>query len=252
MELSTLFLGKMMHRLDETDSTNVWLAARLHENPVEGTVVLSDFQTAGKGQTGNTWLAEPGSNLTFSLLFRPRFLPPTAAFYLSKMVSVALHRTLTECLPDAEVHIKWPNDLLVNEHKIAGILIENQFSGKEIKNSIIGIGLNVNQREFPGGGYGRATSLRLESGKEWDRDALLERVLQHLEGAYLQLKSGKKEAIDRYYLQHLWAYQEVTTLRIQGKEQPGVVTGVDAAGRLAVQLGQKLVYFQMKEVEFCF
>ena len=87
-------MGKVIHRLEETDSTNVWLAARLQENPVEGTVVVADFQTAGKGQTGNQWVAERGCNLTFSVLLHPRFLLPTEAFYLSKMVSIAMHKTL--------------------------------------------------------------------------------------------------------------------------------------------------------------
>ena len=250
--MNTLFVGKVFHRLSAIGSTNDWLGDRIGEDLPEGTVVQAEHQTAGKGQSGNHWRADPGLNLTFSIFLKPTFIGPNEVFYLNKVVSCALHKVLQTLLPTEEVHIKWPNDLLINRRKVAGMLTENQFAGTKLKTSIIGVGLNVNQHDFPEADYGRATSLSLEAGRPMDREEVLHAVLEAIEAEYFGLKAGRREALDRNYLQHLWAYQEVTDLKIEGKEQQAIVTGVDPFGRLAVQIGNGLRYFQVKEVEFLF
>lgn len=140
----------VIQRVPECRSTSAVLAA-MPDAP-HGTVVVTDRQTAGRGQRGNSWEAQPGANLTFSLLLRPQAIPAAGQFELSMIVALEVAACVRRALagaPDApRVCVKWPNDIYVGDRKIAGILIENSLSGSGIERSIAGIGLNVNQRRF--------------------------------------------------------------------------------------------------------
>lgn len=129
--------------INETESTNLWLREHGEDKNL---VVVADFQTAGRGCGTNTWESERGKNLLFSVLLHPMKIPAKDQFRISQMVSVALCQLLEQYVSD--VSIKWPNDIYVGEKKICGILIENRLQGSVIKDSIVGIGLNVNQQEF--------------------------------------------------------------------------------------------------------
>ena len=134
--------------LNETHSTNSYLRElimREKEQP-EGTVVITDYQTAGRGQKGNSWESERGKNLTFSILLHPNHIPPGKQFILSQLISIAIVGVLKEY--DRHFTIKWPNDIYWKEKKIAGMLIEVDLTGSSLSNAIIGIGININQRHF--------------------------------------------------------------------------------------------------------
>lgn len=137
--------------LDTCPSTNSELAARAASLP-DGTVVVCRCQSAGRGQRGNTWESEPGSNLTFSILLRPHAIGAARQFELSMIISLAIVRAVDNILSrngsGARCSIKWPNDIYVGDRKLCGILIENVLSGNSISRSIAGIGINVNQRRF--------------------------------------------------------------------------------------------------------
>lgn len=134
--------------LDTVKSTNSYLSAVASESP-HGTVVATHCQTAGRGQRGNTWEAEPGRNLTFSLLIRPNGIDASRQFYISEAVALGIVDALRRRLAVKEdVVVKWPNDIYWRDKKICGILIENSIMGRGIDHSIAGIGINVNQREF--------------------------------------------------------------------------------------------------------
>ena len=137
--------------LDSCDSTNAVLASR--PDAQHGTVVATRSQTAGRGQRGNSWEAEPGTNLTFSLLLRPQGFPAARQFELSMLVALGVADVLNSLFGrlgfrDLKARIKWPNDIYVGHKKIVGILIENQLSGAGIDRTIVGIGVNVNQTRF--------------------------------------------------------------------------------------------------------
>lgn len=140
----------IIQRVPECRSTSAVLAA-MPDAP-HGTVVVTDRQTAGRGQRGNSWEAQPGANLTFSLLLRPQAIPAARQFELSMIVALEVAACVRRALAGApvapQVCVKWPNDIYVGDRKIAGILIENSLSGSGIERSIAGIGLNVNQRRF--------------------------------------------------------------------------------------------------------
>ena len=155
-------MGHSLVFMPECHSTNDE-ASRLiqNSNVLEGTVVITGNQTAGRGQRGNAWFSEPGKNLTFSILIKPSFLSVKNQFYLNIAFSLGLFDYLKEVLK-TEVKIKWPNDILVNGKKICGILIENHLQAQHIQHSIVGIGLNVNQHHHL---LATATSMNLENGK---------------------------------------------------------------------------------------
>lgn len=140
----------VIQRVPECRSTSAVLAA-MPDAP-HGTVVVTDRQTAGRGQRGNSWEAQPGANLTFSLLLRPQAIPAARQFELSMIVALevagCVRRAIAPAADAPQVCVKWPNDIYVGDRKIAGILIENSLSGSGIERSIAGIGLNVNQRRF--------------------------------------------------------------------------------------------------------
>ena len=167
---------KIIH-IDETDSTNRWMK----ENGEQNIVVVADYQTAGKGCGTNSWESERGKNLTFSLMIHPEGISAKEQFFISEAVSVALCETLAPYIYN-KVEIKWPNDIYVDDRKICGILIENRLQGSEIKDSIIGIGLNVNQREFKSDAPNPVSLYQL-TGKETDREALLNSFLQAFDKA---------------------------------------------------------------------
>ena len=143
---NSITLPRLIH-LNETDSTNKALAL-IYENEglPSGSIVRADFQTAGRGQRGNSWESEAGKNLTFSIFFRPADVPANMPFFISEMVSLSVKYMLDKYISD--ISIKWPNDIYHKDKKIAGVLIENTIIQGKISHSIIGIGINVNQTEF--------------------------------------------------------------------------------------------------------
>ena len=165
----------MIQWLDSCESTNTYIAS---QTPLmaDGDVVAARTQSAGRGQRGNSWEAEPGANLTFSMLLRPAELAPARQFELSMAVSLAIVDVLDGLLPDhLSAQIKWPNDIYVADKKICGILIEHSLSGSKIQHTIVGIGLNVNQRQFTSDAPNPVSLIQLNG-----RTTALEPLLQQL------------------------------------------------------------------------
>ncbi len=165
---------KIIH-IDETDSTNRWLREQGGEDDV---VVWADYQTAGRGQGKNTWESERGKNLLFSMLLHPRNIPANRQFAISMQVSLAICEALGERIGD--LSIKWPNDIYWRNAKICGILIENRLKGNHICDSIVGVGLNVNQRQFHSDAP-NPVSLWQICEQTTDREQLLNDILKALD-----------------------------------------------------------------------
>lgn len=244
---NTLFMGHSVVFMPECHSTNDE-ASRLLESSrhvVEGTVVITDSQTSGRGQRGNTWITEPGKNLTFSLLMKPTFLNAQDQFLLNKAFSLGLYDYLNAML-QATVKIKWPNDMLVNDKKICGILIENQIQGQNIQNSIVGIGLNVNQENFS---VPTATSMKV-LGEEFTLENVLHELLGYLEKRYLQLRSGNLEELNSDYLSALYWIGERHMFKKAEEIFEGEITGIDPYGKLKIHVDGTTEYFELKQIQF--
>ena len=244
---TTLFLGKNLVFVPECHSTNTLALDICHRESVpEGTVVVTNHQTAGRGQRGNRWESEPGTNLTCSVVLKPTFLTVADQFDVSMVTSLALHDYLGEVIDDT-IAVKWPNDILVNEFKIAGVLIDNQIVGQQFSNMVVGIGLNVNQKMFSSG---KATSMFNVTGGVFNIEEVLHGVLKHLEVRYLELRSGARDRVREDYLNCLYRFNEQHKLVTNGKEIDGRIIGVDREGRLLVIADGIEMAFDNKEVAF--
>lgn len=180
--LKTKTFGNKIYTFETIDSTNNCGKVLASIGATEGIVVIAEEQTAGKGRLGRTWQANPGENLTFSLLLRPLVSPDTLnllPLYIAVTVAEAIER-----VSNLQVECKWPNDLLVNNKKIGGILIEGSVKENIVEHVVIGLGINVNQTQFSGGFKTQATSLRLESRQQIDRSKLFREIISSLETQY--------------------------------------------------------------------
>lgn len=232
---STLFVGQRVIRLDQVDSTNNFAMGLLKGMPLEeGAVVTTAKQTRGKGQRGNSWESQPGQNVTCSVVLRPTFLDPTKQFDLTRTISLALTDVLTDLLPHCDVKIKWPNDVFVNDGKIAGILIENILSGNQINYSVIGIGFNVNQIEFISGGSG-VTSLQKITGRTFEVDGILKMICAAVEVRYLQLRNSATEKISKEYYSRLFKAGTLTRFTDFTNIFEATITDVTKEGLLVLQ-----------------
>jgi BirA family biotin operon repressor/biotin-[acetyl-CoA-carboxylase] ligase len=245
---NTIFLGKDVHFLPDCHSTNdIALNLVRQRNASEGSVVICNHQTRGKGQRGNSWQSQGGQNLTFSLILRPDFMDISEQFYLNMAISNSIRRLLQEYVPQIEV--KWPNDLLVPGYgKLGGILIENTFSGKEWEYAVVGIGLNINQLDFE---FPQSTSIRTITGSKFELEELFRLLVTQLEQGYIQLKKGKWNEIKAEYLMHLYRMNIWANYSSNEEQFLGKIVGIDAEGKLEIILEDgELLTFGLKEISF--
>ena len=245
-------IGNEIIRLKEIDSTNRFFMDWLtRERPAEGSLVITEKQTAGKGMDGALWESNPGQNLTFSFVLYPSFLAPEGQFYLNKTISLGLTDVIAELLPDRQdIRIKWPNDIYIGDHKLAGTLIQNGVKGSTFDFSIIGIGLNVNQEAFISGAA-NPVSLKMVSEKVFDLEHVLIKVVEKIENRYLSLKNGQKPIIDEDYLKFLYRYRELAGFTYKGQSIKAKIVGVNRYGHLILEIpGEKIIECDLKEIKF--
>lgn len=234
--LNTRLVGRRVYHFARLDSTNGCLAKLAAEGAPEGTLVSADEQTAGRGRLGRSWLAPARSCLLFSLLFRPAFLAPAQAQRLTMACSLATAEAI-EATTWLKVGLKWPNDLLIEERKLGGVLTELSTSGERLDYAIVGIGLNVNV-DFRAPALaelaGSAASIAQELGRPFPRLLLLREVLRRIDGRYRLLQEGGS-------LHGEWAGRLATLGRSVQVTAPegrytGRAVGVDEDGALLLSL----------------
>jgi BirA family transcriptional regulator, biotin operon repressor / biotin---[acetyl-CoA-carboxylase] ligase len=242
-------IGSKIIKIETLDSTNLYLQRALKDQEIEeGTLVIANEQTQGRGQRDNRWESKKGANLTFSFVLYPKNLHASDQFILSKLVSLALCDFLKLFLHD--VRIKWPNDIYIKKKKIAGVLIENVISGSHISSSVIGIGMNINQGSFrPGLPF--ATSLRIETGTNYALDNLLEQLRECLNERFDEYVSGNISKIHHEYLITLYQYMELRQYQSNNMNFTAKITGIDDDGRLCLLTEDNdLLKFAFKEISF--
>lgn len=234
------------HFLEETTSTND--EAR-DSRYTHGDVICAERQTAGRGQRGHAWCSEPGSNLMFSLVWKPWSLPIAEQFLLSEAVALALTDLLGSYGIDAR--IKWTNDIYVGDCKLVGILIEHNLAERYLARTIIGVGVNVNQTEFPPS-LPNPCSMRQLTGREYDRREVLDRLCDCLATRYEQLMGGDREALQENYLRRMYRLGERHLYRYpDGRQVEAVLRGVRPSGELLLELPDgRTEGYLFKEVEF--
>lgn len=249
---NTLFIGKVLHMFDELQSTNDYALSLLSKSkPIEGTVISTHHQTAGKGQIGSSWLVESGKNITLSIILKPNFLPIPRQFLLNQAISLAVVDFLRHFISEDIVRLKWPNDVYIGDKKSTGILIQNTISGTKIQHTVIGLGININQIKFPSS-LPNPTSLALATGKDdYDLSELRQLLFSCVESRYLQLKGKQWELLNVAYHQALYKLNE--THLFQSTEGPffkGIITGVTEQGLLKIKTDTGPKTFKLKEITF--
>jgi BirA family biotin operon repressor/biotin-[acetyl-CoA-carboxylase] ligase len=223
-------LGRVIHRLREVDSTQAELARLADRGAPEGTVVSAEHQTRGRGRLGRRWLDAPGESLLVSILLRPA-VEPARVPQLSLVAAVAVVDAL-QTGPAVRALIRWPNDVLLDGRKACGILPEASTADGRLRYVLLGIGLNVNQADFPPEIRDRATSLRLASGVPQDRDALLERLLDALDARYAEFRARGFAGLRSEWLRRAATIGQ--RVRAPGGDE-GVAVDLDEDGALLVR-----------------
>jgi BirA family biotin operon repressor/biotin-[acetyl-CoA-carboxylase] ligase len=242
-------IGKNIISLLNVTSTNVYARKLLMEGqPAEGTLVIAGEQSQGKGYGQNRWVSQSGKNLTFTIILYPVFLKASHQFLISKAISLGIVDYLCKYLDD--VTIKWPNDIYVDNYKIAGILIENDMIGSYLKSSLIGIGLNINQQSFPGD-IPNPVSLSQVMEQTFSLKKEIRKLSKCLDDRYKLLRQKKDDKINRDYHAKLYRLREFHKFRKEGHQFVARIIGVSDFGQLILEdKNGKTLEFDFKEVEF--
>lgn len=238
---NTLFVGKVCICPGAVPSTQTYLKTLYAKSkPIEGTAILSYDQTDGYGQRNAPWIAEKGSNVALSIILYPNILSYINAFYLSMSVALSVKKAV-EQITDKTAFIKWPNDLMLDDRKVSGILIETSLQNSGIEKAFCGIGLNVNQKDFPGLEE-VATSLSVSNGKIYDLDKVSMTLMEWIEKYYLQLKAGKYKEILTEYNDSLHQLNNIITLKRRDDTYFNAkLLGVSEEGKLELELDDKTI-----------
>jgi BirA family biotin operon repressor/biotin-[acetyl-CoA-carboxylase] ligase len=219
----------------------------LTKNVPEGTVIITDNQISGRGQRANTWASEPYKNLTFSLILYPTWLTIPNSFSLNIFTAIGIYKILNTYIPNG-LFVKWPNDIYYQNKKIGGVLIENLINHNKIRASVIGIGLNINQKKFS---LPNVSSLSLICGNEISLSPLLTQLIHAIQSEYNRLIQGGRESLQQDYLKTLYWVHEQRTFQDKTGYFQGAIQGVDNIGRLVIENEDKeLKYYNCKEVSF--
>jgi BirA family biotin operon repressor/biotin-[acetyl-CoA-carboxylase] ligase len=238
-------------KLSAINSTNDYLKELSATQHLDNfTIVTAAHQTQGRGQMGTQWSAEPGKNLTFSILIKDLLTEVTSIFYLNAAVAVSITDALMQ-FKIPRLSIKWPNDILAGNKKLGGILIENNIRSNGEIFSIAGIGLNVNQLQFPG--LPKATSMAVAAGKDFDADAVMLLIAEKLKHNVQRLLHHDERDVWNSYLKQLYKKNVPMTFEKNNQKFMGIIKGVSSNGNLQVQLeDDTIAEFSLKEVQLLY
>lgn len=237
---------------DELDSTNGYLKSNLSEYK-HGDCIVANNQTAGRGQLGTEWVSKPHENLTCSFLIDWSKVKVANQFQISKLVAIVVLSEIKALVPEKEVKIKWPNDIYIENSKVAGILIENTISNGYIDKSIVGIGINVNQTRFPDFNGKQVTSLKMASEEDADKIniyALVKRLGDNLLEEVSMGRIHDLKTLNRVYLNYLLGYRKELRFQDKDGEFVGCIKGIDPQGRLMIEDQKRMKVYDLKEITF--
>lgn len=239
-------IGRKIIFKETLDSTNNYAAKLLHAGELShGTVIMSGEQTAGRGQRGAVWATEPYKNLIFTCFLEYDNLSVINHQSITHFVSLSLIDILS--FFGISASIKWPNDILIGNRKIAGILIENQLENSLIKSSIVGIGFNINQTEF--GGF-NGTSLKLENQKDYSIEDTAMKLIDFLQSRFNQLQIKNLIDLKNQYLKLLWLLNKSSLFEDENGIFEGKIIGTDEYGRLILERDSISKTYDLKEIKF--
>ncbi len=245
-------IGKKIIRLATVDSTNDYMSDEIRRGTIiqEGTIIIADKQTKGKGLDANTWESETGKNLTFSVFIKPEFLKAERQFMLNKTITLGIYDFVKSVVKNQKVSIKWPNDIYINNGKVAGILINNTISGNQFVYSIVGAGININQTRFASNAP-NPVSLRNYLKHNLDLKECLNSLCGFLNARYQQLEMHNYSVLNSDYLSVLFRLNEIHRYRFGNNIIYARITGVSEYGKLQLLTkNNQNIECDLKEIEF--
>ncbi len=242
---SDQIIGVERHHFTQLDSTNAEAKRLLDQGEVkEGTIITSDLQTQGRGQYGRVWESEVGLNVMISIIVAPVFVKVTQQFALNILSSLAVADVISDYSDD--VKVKWPNDIYVNDKKIAGILIQNFIQSERIKHSIIGIGINVNQQAWSSD-ISHVTSLSIESNQQLEKEVIIKSLCKQLDKRYKR-QSLDVQSMHEEYKNKLYKKDESSIFQLEDQQLEGNIIGIDYLGRLVIDHGSSTHAYNHGEI----
>ena len=255
MQNTTFFGLSPIHNiivLESVASTNDYVKDLLSNfKPLQPfTAIMAKEQTQGRGQRGTTWQSSKGENLTASFVYCPDNFHITDQFALTIISSLSVYDVVQQLQPN-DVYIKWPNDIFISNKKVAGILIENKLYGEYLKHAIIGVGLNVNQIEFPIEIAYKTTSIVQENFENDVTILDIVRMLQEKLKYYTHIyEHGQEDALLNIYNQRLYRKGILSLFTIRDTQIEGTISAVDKDGLLQVLINQEIRKFDLKEISY--
>lgn len=246
-------------KLKSIDSTNNFLKSYQPEQEDAITLVTADYQTAGRGQRGNSWESEEGKNLVYSLLIHPRMVRPAQIFSISEVAALSVCEALDDILSSNQEStstdgnafcVKWPNDIYYGDRKIAGILIETDMMGKRIENAIIGVGVNINQHKFLSDAP-NPVSLYQITHQEVEREEVLESIVTHFKSLYTLLEQGEFEGLHTRFKNRLYRKEGYHPYSDENGQFDARISDIEPTGHIILQDRSGLLRrYAFKEVSF--
>ena len=231
---------------DTLPNTNEFLMEMSKKDANSWTVIYAKNQTKGKGYAGNEWKVIVGENLTFSFFLKTAY-SFQELIYFNQWISNTICSFLKQF--SANVKVKWPNDIILNNKKVCGILIENHRTNG-VMNSVIGIGINVNQTDF--NHLPKAISLNIATDKKYDIEEILTDLMRGFEKEFSILEQKRFDLIHETYLENLFKKDETSSFRLNNQSIDGIIRDVNEAGNLIVEIDEKRKEFKHKEIELLF
>ncbi|PLX03653.1 MAG: biotin--[acetyl-CoA-carboxylase] ligase [Marinilabiliales bacterium] len=243
-----------INKFKTLDSTSKYLFDFISENESqEGLIIVANNQPNGKGNGDNKWESEEDKNLTFSLLLKPDFIDAEDQFSITQIISLSLLNALSKYLDSNSLRVKWPNDIYFSDKKLGGILIQNTIKGSKISNSVVGIGINVNQEKFISTAPNPVSIIQI-TNETVDRESLLKEILNDINDYYSRLMLFPSNSwLEKQYLEKLFQINELCSYKDKTGVFEGEIKGIDNFGRLIIEKkGGKQEKYGFKEVEFIF
>ncbi len=238
-------------KLNAIDSTNNYLKQLSKEKELDNyTIVLANEQTNGRGQMGTVWYSEAGKNLTMSVLIKDLDLSDSTIYEFNVTIALAAVETVLKCT-DALIQIKWPNDIMADGKKIAGILIENNYKSNLTFTAIVGLGMNLNQTNFDQ--LPQANSLVNITGVEWNSEYIATTFVENIKKISFDLKNKKTELWERY--NQLLFKKNVPSVfeDTEGNRFMGIITSVNKQGQLVVlEEDDSSNTYELKQIKMLF
>lgn len=247
-------IGNVFIHQSESTSTNLILRQLITSKirPKEGTVLFTDYQSAGIGQLGSAWHTEPGKAVTMSVVLYPEFLQPELHYYLTLMSSIAVHQFASEFIKNKTLSIKWPNDIFIEDRKLCGILPQSIMGNKRIKSIIVGIGINVftyvNYKEV----QKQIAFLDEENNPQQSILQLIQGICKKLEVNYQLLKAGEYKTLLNYYYRNMYKYKERISYFDCNNytREEGVIEGISHSGELLISQGSEIKSYSLKSIKY--